>query len=675
MFCCALILSLSPLSVWGASSSEILILDPIHVSAPRLDRDWMSTAQAVSVVDVDDIQKARQNLQLDEALNRIPGVFTQNRYNFAQNLRIAIRGFGARAPFGVRGIRIYVDGIPETLPDGQSQLDAIDLESTNRIEVIRGPASALYGNATGGVIAVRTMDGLDPGGIELRSVLGADGLQRVGLRGGGQRADWNAHISVWDLQYDGYREHSRTAKRLLNAKLRHDLDSQRSWTGVLTLLDQPLGQDAGGLTRGEVERDRRAANPLSLRLNAGQQVRQERLGFVYRDERFAGGGTLRTRAFFTRREFVQQLPFPGSSRPQFDRHFFGLGVDFSQVMEIGAVPAVYQMGIEFDQQRDDRTRRNVSPAGIVGGLSQNEIQNASSLGVFSQINLDWSDRLIWTLVTRLDRIHLSIDDRLGAEINSSGERNFSEPSVSTGFNYEFGDRVAIYGTLGTAFETPTFTEFAQIDAGGFNPALGPQRAINTELGIKGALGTDLYFDLAVFSVRTRDEIVNIQTDQNAFANAGRTRRDGVEFGLHYNLSESTALSLAYTWSDFVFRDFEVTDGLSLAGNRLPGLPQHAVFAEISWRGGDGWFAKTDWLAVGEVFADNANENLVDSYAVVNARIGRELGSGRYSMGGFVAVNNLLNHEYFSNIRINAAGGRYFEPAPGRNVFAGLQLRF
>ncbi|MCK8515822.1 TonB-dependent receptor [Methylonatrum kenyense] len=657
----------------GVALAESVRLDPITVTSPRVERDITETAQAVSLVEPEDIQDGRQALQLDESLNRVPGVFMQNRYNFAQNLRVSIRGFGARAPFGIRGIRILVDGIPETLPDGQSQVDAIDLESVDRIEVIRGPSSALYGNATGGVLDIRTMEGPEQRYVELRGTAGADDFRRYGIRGGGQGGGLNYHYSAWELAHDGFREQSETRKQMFNGKLRYDVTSTRSLTTVFTAYNQPLGEDPGGVTREEVRGNRRAAAPNAVNLDAGQTIQQRRLGLTYRDTDL-GGGTLQTRVFYTTRDFEQQLPFPGDSLVGFERDFYGIGIDYSNRLSIAGMPLRYIIGGEVDEQRDDRYRFNT----FSGNQVQDERQKATAAGAFAQGELGLTERLDLTLASRLDRVRLRIDDR-GDGPDVSGSETFDEASASAGLSFQALPEHRIYATVGSSYQTPTFTEFARIDdsgnlTGGFNPDLDSQRAVNYELGAKGFLGDRTRYELAVFQVRTRDEIVNTGTDPNQYENAGRTRRSGVELGLEHFLMSRLSVSGAYTYSDFKFRDFEA-QGENFRGNRLGGLPRHAFFGELAWREPGGSYAILDTLLVGRVYADNANNEKVAGYGLINARVGTVQRLGVSELETFVAVNNLLDKDYFSNVRVDAAGGRFFEPAPGRNAYAGVRARF
>lgn len=648
----------------------------IVITVPRLPRDLLATPAGVAVVDEDDIQQARQGLQLDESLNRVPGLLFQNRYNFAQNLRMSIRGFGARAPFGVRGIRILVDELPETLPDGQSQVDAIDLETADRIEVIRGPSSALYGNAAGGVVQVHTADPPFEPYAELRASAGSHGYRRLGVRAGGRSGSWGAHASAWGLDYDGYRDHSRTEKHLANAKLRHDLDGTRSLTAVATVLDQPYGQDPGGLTRQELALDRRQAAPAALALNAGQEVRQERVGVVYRDID-AGPGEFSVRGFYTRRDFRQQLPFIGPSLIRFERDFFGAGGDYTGDSALGGRALRYSLGAEGARQLDDRQRFLVDATAAVTGQTQDALETATAAGVYGQAELALTPRLGLTLGGRYDRVRFTVEDRYTPDGAASGSRDYDEPSLLLGLGWQLAPAHRLYANAGTSFETPTFTEFTDPNRPdqGFDPGLEPQAALNLEIGAKGFAGARTRYDLALFTVGTRNEIVLVATDPNRYANAARTRRTGLEAGIEHFVTPVLSVTGAYTWAHYRFVEFTDLAGEDLTGRRLPGLPEQALFAELAWREPGGRYAMLDALFLGPVYADNANREPVAGYGVANLRAGRRWQVGGREFELFAALNNLGDRRYIANVRVNAAGGRYFEPAPERNVYAGVRARF
>jgi len=661
--------------VWAQTDTEA-VLPTVEVSAPRLAREIYATPAAVSTIEQDAIAQGQQRVRLDESLNRVPGVFLQNRDNFAQGQRISIRGFGARAPFGVRGITVMVDGIPYTLPDGQAQLDAIDLDSAERIEVIRGPSSVLYGNAAGGVIDITTADGRDNPGTRLRMGAGSDGYQKVALQNGGVQGDWSHHISLTALNVDGYREQSSTEKYLLNAKLRRELGSDRALTAIINLLDNPRSEDPGALNAREVAEGRDQAAPNSLALDAGQTVDQQLIGLQYEDLS-AGEGELYLKGFIAQRDFEQQLPFVGSSRLGYQRDYMGASAEYHHEVTLGNLPLNYIVGVDAARQKDDRFRNDVNPQGAVGEPLADETQTATSTGVFAQGDLALSELLTLSLGTRFDRVDLDVDDDFAADGDQSGQRTFNEWSGSAGLSYRYRPQHQAYINTGTAFETPTFSEFANPAGGGFNPSVEPQKAWNREVGLRGYIEPlALDYDVALFSVRVRDELVPYDEGGRTFyQNAGDTNRDGVELALGWQLADQWRLDSALTLARYEFDEF-ATPSERFDGNRIPGLPEQTWVNQLTWENLDERFATLETEYVGDLVADNANETSVDSYWLVNLRVGDgwQL-SQQTRLSAYVGLRNLLDEEHYSNVRLNGTFGRFYEPAPGRSVYGGVELSF
>ena len=661
-----------------ACAQEVLEPITVTVTAPRLAMPISALPAAVDVVDAQDATQGRQGLQMDEALNRIPGVFAQNRYNFAQDVRVSIRGFGARAPFGIRGLRILQDGIPETTPDGQSQVDAIDLLNLHSIEVLRGPNAALYGNATGGVVAISTRDGSDPRGHGGGVLLGSHGFQRLEATSEAQAAAGSYSLSFHDLRFDGYRDQSRAEKQLLRLHVARAFE-----TGDLNLhlryLDAPLTEDPGALTRAEMETNRRGAAPLALRLDSRQSAEQLTLGAQWRQP--LGQGDLRLGAFSTHRDYWQQLPFFGSSQVAYERDFHGVNLGYER--DFGPTRTLF--GLDLEDQRDDRTRNCVnaalvascSPPGepVVGPLALDQRERARTRGVFVQTDTLLGDDWNLALGLRHDRIRFEIDDRprAGGE-DLSGRRVFEETSASGGLIWHWRAGHQAFVNAATAFETPTFTEFANpAGTGGFNPDLEPQSARSMEFGVRGESGI-LNYDVTAYTARVRDELVPFQLEDGGrvfYRNAGRTAREGLEVGLDLRPDPQWNLRAAVSVNDFRYREFIVDDERQ-DGNRLPGLPREQLFLEAAWRDGP-VFAVLDALYTGSRYADDANEVKVDSQTTVNVRIGRHRDYGRLRAEGFFAVSNLFQTDAIDNVRINARGGRYFEPAPDRGFLVGLRL--
>ncbi|MDX1610281.1 MAG: TonB-dependent receptor, partial [Halofilum sp. (in: g-proteobacteria)] len=410
-------------------------IGPILITAPRLERNLLDTPAAVDRVGEREIRQGRAGLTLDESLQQVPGLFFQNQYNFAQGLRISTRGFGARAPFGIRGIHLRVDGFPETLPDGQSQTDGIALESARRIEVIRGPAAVAYGNAAGGVIDVTTADGRGMAYSPVVSVdAGSHGLRSADVTAGGSEGNWAHHLGASALRIDGYREQSFTERRRFNARLTRSLDHARELQAVLTVLDNPVAEDPGGLTAAELAADRTAAAPNAVALDAGQQAEQQRLGLRWRDNDVAGGA-LTLSGFYSRRDFEQQLPFPGSSLLGFDRDWYGLGAEYARGLDVAGLPLRAMVGADLGRQLDDRFRFEVDGNGDVQSQTADERQQATALGLFAQGDLGVTERLDLSAGLRLDRVRFEIDDHLVSDGDDSGSRSFDEASVALGGLY------------------------------------------------------------------------------------------------------------------------------------------------------------------------------------------------------------------------------------------------
>lgn len=656
-------------------------LPTITVTAPRLTRDLYDTPAAVTALTREDIQRGQQGVRLDESLVTVPGVFLQNRDNFAQGQRIAIRGFGARAPFGIRGIHVRVDGFPYTLPDGQAQIDAVDLDSAERIEVIRGPSSVLYGNAAGGVVDIRTGDGSELVRSPVVSLQGGShDFRKLSLRNGGESGRWIQSVSVSALDFDGYREQSAVKKHLLNARLGYRLDDDRTLSALVNVLDNPRAEDPSALTADEVADNPRQARDFAIDLDSRQEVEQQLLGMRYEDLAM-GEGEFNARAFVSRRDFLQQLPFPGSSLIDYERHYYGGSLDFTLPMTLADRPLRTVVGLDVARQEDDRGRRSVDGSGEVTGVTGDEQQTATSTGGFLQTELGLTERLDLSAGVRHDRVSMTIDDRLvGAyDPDESGSRTFREWTGSLGLSYRFHPDHQLYATLGTAFETPTFTEFAPSDgSGGFNPDIEPQTSLNREVGMRGRLGGGLSYDLAAFSVLVDDELIPFQASdgRDFFENAGETRREGIELGLDWNINLAWRLTSALTLADYAFERFRDKDG-TYDGNDLPGLPSRLWMNRLTWYGSGERFTTLEAQYTGSFYADNANQVQIPSYWLANLRAGDawRLGGSNTRLGLQVGIRNLLDEDYNENVRINAFGGRYYEPAPGTTWFAGLELSF
>ena len=660
-------------------------LEEIVVEATRLSTPLARVPAAVSVVGQDDIQLGRQQLGLDEALTRVPGLFMQNRYNFSRDLRISIRGFGARSPFGIRGIKILVDGIPETLPDGTGQVDNIDLGATRQIEVIRGPSSSLYGNASGGVISITSEDGPATPYVNARLAVGDYDFQKLQVKAGGQTERMNYFVSLSDSEIDGYRAFSQAENTQLSGRFSFDLGGGANFLAVVNITDQPLSNDPGGINAAQAAADPRSARDRNVAYDTGEIIDQSRVGLVYTIP-IGDAGEFSARSYLVSRDLKNKLPqFPVADSVDLERFFAGGGVNYTHTGTLGGMPNRLIVGFDTDDQDDDR-RRFINDQGTLGALIFDQNESFTSQGIFIQDELTLTEQLQLTFGLRYDEIEYAVTDRFLSDGDDSGTRKMDEASPMLGILYSLSEDLNLYGTLSTAFETPSTTGFADPSGGGgFNQALGPQSATNYEVGLRGSIGDDHYYEVALFDIEVDDELVPFDIDgRTFFQNAGSSSRTGLELALVSNPTDRIRTSLTYTYGSFEFDDFRVisfdaggvpTVDDDFSGNTLPGTVEHLLFGEISYTHPSGWFGALDVMYVGEQFANNSNSVNVDSYTVANLRLGLERAVGSTIVSPFIGINNLFDESYNTDIRINAFGARYFEPAPELNVYAGVSVNF
>jgi iron complex outermembrane receptor protein len=664
-----------PSSSDGEGEKEV---DVIVVTASRMDKTLNSIAGAASVVSSEAVQHARQQLSLDESMARVPGMFFQNRYNSSQDLRISIRGFGSRSNFGVRGIKILVDDVPETLADGQTQVDSIDLGSVKRIEVLRGPSSALYGNAAGGVINITSETGSAEPFVEARLSFGEYGFSKHQIKaaGGSDRLDYMFNVS--QLDFDGHRAHSVADNTQLNSRVTYRPDDLSEFGFVFNHTDQPVSDDAGSLTREEAQLDPRQARGRNVDFDAGEALDQQKIGITYKRET-ANGGKFMARNYYLWRDFANKLPFASGGAVQFERFFAGVGANYMRALPVASYDNNIVIGFDFDRQDDDRKRFDNND-GVIGNLTFDQNETVTSTGVYVQDQLSISEDFEISLGVRYDRVNFDLTDRFLSDGDNSGSRYLDEISPMLGAVMDVTPNLNLYATVSSSFQTPTSTEFANPDgSGGFNQNLEPQLATNFEIGVRGQLSNQQRFELAAFTIDVKDELIPFETaaspGRDFYANAGRSTRDGIEFSYSAEPTPSLSWIVSYTYSDFTFDQFTDDNGNNFAGNRLPGIADHSVFAEIVYKHSKGAYGAIDVQYVDELFANNANTETIDAYTLTSLRVGFDKSIGSFELGPFVGVHNLFDEAYTANVRINAFGGRFFEPGPGRNAYAGISIRY
>jgi len=639
---------------------------------------------SISVVSQEEIQLGRQQLALDEALASVPGLFMQNRYNFAQDLRVSIRGFGARSAFGIRGIKILVDGIPLTVADGQGQVDTIDLGATKQVEVIRGPSSALYGNAAGGVISVLSEDGPETPFASMRITGGEYGYQKLAVKTGGQTDNMNYFFSLSDSQIDGYRDHSEAENTQFTGRVNFDLGQDRDWLFILNHTDQPVSNDPGGVDISQATSDPSSARDRNVDYDTGETVTQTRLGSIYTMP-LGENGEFTARGYVDNREFTAKLPqFPVADSVDLDRKFSGLGISYAHNSFLGSIPNRFLIGFDLDDQNDERKRR-INNLGVIGALLFDQREEVISKGIFAQNELSLTDQMQLTLGVRYDQVDFSVTDHYLSDGDDSGNRELDDISPMVGIAYQLNDNTSLYSTVSTSFETPTTTEFANpAGGGGFNPMVGPQKATNYEFGFRGIAPASTSYQLAVFKTDVKDELISYDANgRDFFQNAGESGRTGIELSATSQLTDRIESTVSMSYGDFSFDSFQVlsfdamnnatvTDDFS--GNRIPGTVEKLAYIELTYSDPKGWYSAIDLTYTGDQFANNSNSVNIDAYTLANWRIGADYQVGGTVLSPFVGINNLSDESYYSNIRINAFGGRYYEAAPGRNVYGGVELK-
>ena len=659
----------SLLSSVAISQEKFSELDEIEVTATRLDSTLLRSSRSVSVIGKDEIQNATQLLAMDEVLAGVPGLYMQNRYNFAQDLRLSLRGFGARSAFGIRGIKVIVDGIPETLPDGQAGVDSIDLGSASRIEVIRGPSSSNFGNASGGVIAIETETGTDPGFVQTTIATGDLGYSKFQLKSGGKTENMNYLINFSKQELDGYREHSVSEGSLMNAKFGFNLSEIDRLKLSLNYTDQPKSQDPGGINLSQVNTDRKSARDRNLSYDSGESLNQKRIGLVY--ERDHSSGLLTVRNYYVTRDFSNKLPFKNGGSVNIDREFYGFGMQY-QFGE--SLPENFSLttGFDIDRQDDDRKRFN-NDSGKLGSMSFDQQEKVNSNGLFVQSRYDLGNFSISSGI-RYDEVKFDITDRFLSNGDDSGEIEFDAVSPSFGLNYVM-ENGSIFASISSSFETPTTTELANPDtSGGFNALLKPQEADNIEIGYK-SIKNDIYREIAVFNIDLNDELVPYELEEfpgrTFYSNVGKSSRKGIETLVSWSVKPNLTLDASYTYSDFSFDSFIDKNNKDFSGSKLPGLPESFAYFGIRFENENGLNMNFNLNYSGDLFANNANTVKVQAYTVSNFRLSYNISKRNWKILPYLGVNNIFDTEFSSNIRINAFGSRYYEPAPERNSYLGI----
>lgn len=662
----------------------------LEVTVTRLRATLGALPWSVSIVSPEIGDVPGRAVSLEETLRGVPGVFAQDRRNFALGDRLTIRGAGARAQFGVRGVQVILDEIPLTLPDGQSALGNLDLPTAGRIEVIRGPASALYGNAAGGVLRVWTREPADASlALASRLTLGSYGFLGTRLEASGRAGGVGWLASFRRVETDGFRTYADAERWNANLVGRADVSPATELRAVLNLSHLPFAENPSSVDRETARADPRSVRSSIVEQGAGERHAQGQAGVTVRHRR-SGGPEWTATAWGLGRDVWNPIP---ATIIDLSRRAAGLRLEVRGVVggtgpDAGAADGTdaamlrWVAGLDAALQDDGRIEyenlglRDGDEA-VAGETRLDQEERVSSLGPFVQLLLEPAPRWSLTVAGRYDLNDFEVTDRRLADGDDSGDRTFSRFSPTVGVSFRPADALSAYASFATAFETPTTSELSNdpTGRGGFNRELRPEVLRSFELGLRGRLaGVNLSWGLAAYRGTVDDALIPFEGEDEVvfYRNAGRVSRDGLEAELAWTPASEVELSAAYTFQDFVFDRF-TTDAGDFSGNREPGVPRHRLSLAARAELPGGLRAEADARWVDAFPVDDANQFSNWSYGVVDLGFARELRVGRFRPRPFLRVENLLDERHNASVVPNAFADRYYEPAPGRSLVVGLRV--
>lgn len=682
--------------VWSEESSndQIEPLPVIKVEATRTDTPYMQTPASVYRIDA---PKNDQSLQvnLTELVKGIPSVQLRNRENYAQDLQLSMRGFGARSTFGVRGIRLYVDGIPATMPDGQGQTSNIDINSLSHLEVLTGPFSSLYGNSSGGAVLATTREGQGKDSIEMNYAGGSHNKNRAGivLQGGAKNQNEPSYIvssSYFDT--DGYRDHSGANKVLSNAKLTWNLDdgSKINWVTNYVKID---ADDPGGLTRADWEKNPKQVAKNVLDYNARKTIDQTQTGLTW-SKPLNDQNELYAMTYIGQRQVTQyqsipdtvqknpNTPYQAGGVIDFKRDYYG--ADFRWTGKDLLPYTQFSAGVAIDAMNEDRQGyQNFNDAGdkgIKGAVRRDERNTLWNVDPYLQASWSFLQTMRLDTGVRYSNVHYKSKDHyiVGLNGDNSGKTTYEEVLPSVALSWQIIPEVLAYASYAKGFETPTFTEMAYPAQGGASMFdLKPSKSDNYELGLKSSntLGD---FNLATFYIETKDDIVAAESmgGRATFRNADKTLRKGIEFAWNKKLWKDIAVNASYAYLDATF-DSKVPAAGKVAeipeGNAIPGIAKNQAFIGLVWQPEQGFYAGLDTQFMDKVYVNDINSDAAASYTVASIYTGYAWKRADWGINGFARVDNLFDKNYAGSVIVNEGSSRFFEPADGRNWSAGLKV--
>ena len=657
---------LIPLALFSNAQDSIqkIDLENIVVKSTKINSSIQETPLSVTLKSFREEKNYNSQSSFADFIKNTPGVFTTSANNFSQDLRISIRGFGARSAFGIRGVKLIVDGIPETTPDGQSQLDNLPLGLVSNIEILRGPNANLYGNSSGGVISINTLSNPSEKYYRYSAIFGAYQYQSIQKT---RILDWKTSNLI--VHYDkrrsnGYRDQSGYKSSILNLKYINDLDEKNKIIWQINYTDSPYAFDSGGLNLNEVNEDRRQARKNNIDYDTYESVKQTKTGISWNYKKNENS-YFDSYFFYQNRDFLSKLPFNFGGIISLERNYYGLGTKFTKNINYENRNKIFVLGVDHLNQSDDR-KRFKNNFGIKGENTLDQLEKFITTGLYIVNQASYSSGFNVRYGIRYEINNLGFD--------SSNMINLDKLNPSLGLSYSLNSTDNIFFSFGTSFETPTLNELSNNPNGtGFNKDLKSNNSSNYEIGWRKAFAS-IAFEAVAYITTSDNEILPYEIEEfagkNFYRNVGSTLRRGFELNSQV-FFKSGRLNMSYTLSKNQFKNF-VIDGDDLSDKLIPGIPSQMLEIDLIFKLSRKRTLILSNRLIGERYADNLNETLIRSYNVFNIKYSKEvLRNSEFSIG----ANNVFNQEYFDNIRINAFGKRYYEPAPERNFYFGINLSF
>jgi iron complex outermembrane receptor protein len=690
----AVLLSLAGMCRANAESPVVAgheSLDEVVVLATRMPEHAFDLPASVDRVDGTTIRDGRIGVNLSESLAEVPGLSVQNRQNYAQDLQMSLRGFGARSSFGVRGVRLYADGIPGTMPDGQGQFSHFDLSSADRIEVLRGPFSALYGNSSGGVVSIFTADGTPGLRVDGTAATGNFGTERFALEASGGVADGATYTaSGTHFETTGYRDHSSAERNIANTKFGIPLGKATTLTIVANAIETPDVQDPLGLTRAQLEADPTQAGTNAVLYNTRKSLLQKQLGATL-DAVLGDHDDLTLTSYAGQRSTTQfqailraaQLnPLHPGGVVDLSREYRGADVHIADRRDPGGTPLTVTVGVAVDGLEEHRKGfQNFvgNQLGVIGAMRRDERNRVRDGDEY--IQAEWLPASRWRVLAGLRHSEIDIDshDELGSTPPSS--LRYAATNPVAGITYEATAKVNAYLAYGRGFETPTLNDLAYRSTDGSSPGLNdglqPAHSDNYEAGVKVLAGR-LRAEAAAFYIRTHNELAVKESSagRTVYENIGLTERRGAEVAVSDFFTDRLEARLAYTYLHAVtLLPYESCAGQPCsavevpAGSRLPAVPANALYAALAWHAPRfGFTTSVETIGRAHIYVDDRNTDAAAGYWVANIVAGFKQVSERWSLSETLRADNVFDRPYIGTVIVNDANRRFFEPSPGRTLY-------